>query len=194
MDDRIMTTLKTCTGDNVNNPYGAPAADLSRSAEVAGQYEPEAWSTRGRIGRVRYIAYSYWMSTAIVFVLSLVFGFIVAGNSRLFGLQALAYLPMVAVIIVMSVRRLHDLGLPGWWAGLMLVPLLNVLMGLWLVAAPGDRESNRYGPPPSPNSTLVVIGGAVLPVILMAAMVAAVAIPAYFMYMGPGRALTNVRP
>jgi uncharacterized membrane protein YhaH (DUF805 family) len=171
----------------VINPYSAPAADLASHTGASGTYEPQAWSTSGRIGRVRFISYSYWISMAIVFVLSLVFGFLAASNSRLFVLQGLAYLPMLAVMFIMAIRRLHDLGRAGWWSLLLLVPLMNVLFGLWLMVWPGNKEENEYGLPPGPNTALVIAGAVIFP-ILFIGILAAVAIPAYQQYVERARA------
>lgn len=166
----------------MNNPYTAPAADLSVAGSDAGTYEPRAWSLSGRIGRVRYIAYSYWLGVALVFVLSLVFGFAAAVSPRLMAFQALAYLPWVAVLFVMAVRRLQDMDHAGWWSVLFLVPGINLLFVLWLMVWPGDKTANQYGQPPSPNTLLLTIGGAALPIIFMIGIFTAIAIPEYMRY------------
>lgn len=171
----------------MNNPYSAPAADMASASGTSGTYEPQAWSTKGRIGRVRYIAYSYWISIAIVFAVALVLGFAAAGDARMMFLQSLAYLPMLIVVFIMTIRRLNDLDRSGWWSLLMLVPVVNFLFGLWLMVWPGNKDENEYGLPPGPNTTLVVIGAAIFPLI-MVGIVAAVAIPAYKAYTDKARA------
>lgn len=45
-------------------------------------------------------------------------------------------------------RRLHDRGHSGWWWLLSMVPLVGFVLGLYLLAAPGDELANRYGPAP----------------------------------------------
>ncbi len=43
-----------------------------------------------------------------------------------------------------SVRRLHDMGLSGWWFLLvMFFPFLVLVLCVW----PGERGFNRFGPP-----------------------------------------------
>jgi hypothetical protein len=64
-----------------------------------------------------------------------------------------------------------------------LVPLANLIF--WFL--PGTDGSNRYGPPPPPNSALVIVVGLVVPILLVAVM-AAIAIPAYQSYVERARA------
>lgn len=61
----------------------------------------------------------------------------------------LLLLPLAAV----AVRRLHDIGLSGWWllSASLPVPVLDVLVvGAQVVcfARPGTAGDNRYGPDP----------------------------------------------
>ena len=58
-------------------------------------------------------------------------------------------------------RRFHDIDRPGWWALLMLVPLINVGVFLMLGSREGSSGPNTYGddplteePSPLPNRTV----------------------------------------
>lgn len=70
----------------------------------------------------------------------------------LYGLFALfAFIPSIAV----TVRRLHDRDMSGWWylgftvAGILpLVGLIASLVFLVLLLLPGTAGSNRFGPDP----------------------------------------------
>lgn len=70
----------------------------------------------------------------------------------LYGLFALfAFIPSIAV----TVRRLHDRDMSGWWylgftlAGILpLVGLIASLVFLVLLLLPGTSGSNRFGPDP----------------------------------------------
>lgn len=46
------------------------------------------------------------------------------------------------------VRRLHDLGHTGWVALLSLLPIINIILGLYLLFAAGNEFGNKFGPPP----------------------------------------------
>lgn len=65
------------------------------------------------------------------------------------GLGALMTLPFY---VCMLVQRLHDLNLVGWWALLVLVPLLGAVALLYVTLAPGRKVRNRYGDWRAPTS------------------------------------------
>lgn len=50
--------------------------------------------------------------------------------------------------IAVTVKRLHDLGRPGWHWWLLLVPFYNFYLGLVLVLQRGTAGPNLYGPDP----------------------------------------------
>ena len=54
------------------------------------------------------------------------------------------FLPSVAV----GVRRLHDMGKPGWWWLISLIPLIGAIALLIMCAQPGESGHNQYGPDP----------------------------------------------
>ena len=58
---------------------------------------------------------------------------------------ALAYL---IVLLPLHVRRLHDIGLRGWWLFSMLVPLADLGLVVHLLIKRGDDGPNRYGTDP----------------------------------------------
>lgn len=62
----------------------------------------------------------------------------------LFIVVVLASLP---ISLSLSVRRLHDIGLSGWFILLQFIPVVNFLMGLALLFWPGNPGVNQYGPP-----------------------------------------------
>ncbi|RJY08966.1 DUF805 domain-containing protein [Aurantiacibacter aquimixticola] len=83
------------------------------------------------------------------------FGFTFIVGATLLGLWYLGtFIPQLAV----TVRRLHDRGLSGWWyAGLLIagfVPLINLLVLpgylilLVVLILPGEEKPNRWGEDP----------------------------------------------
>lgn len=73
--------------------------------------------------------------------------------------------PLIIVLAVylfsqlaIIIKRLHDLGLTGWYALVLLIPIvpihpamlfgLSVLLLIMLGVVPGSRTANRYGPAP----------------------------------------------
>lgn len=45
------------------------------------------------------------------------------------------------------VRRLHDLGMSGWWLVGYFVPFVNFIISLKLLFERGEKEKNRFGEP-----------------------------------------------
>ena len=123
------------------------------------------WWPRGRAGRGEY-----WTHVAVLFGLNLLLGQIA---------PAVGF-AIAAVYLVVQMRRLHDIGRSGWWAVAAFVGALAVtvpleVLGLsdpaiavaavatlvpliWIGVVPGDREPNRFGPPP-PFSVRRVLTG-----------------------------------
>jgi uncharacterized membrane protein YhaH (DUF805 family) len=167
-----------------HNPYKTPTSNtaLSRSAET---YQPQVFATKGRIGRLRYLAY-VWVGYLFMIPVTLIGGIAsTSGDSYSNSLSgpmilviSIAYITMIVFIFILAKRRLNDLNHTGWLALIMLIPLVNILFGLYIIFAPGKPDHNRFGPPPTKNSILVKIAGLALPILLIGIM-ATVAIPAY---------------
>ena len=51
-------------------------------------------------------------------------------SMRVLLLELLIY---VAAYFVLAVGRFHDIGLPKWWSLLLLVPIVNVVVWLYLL-------------------------------------------------------------
>ncbi len=166
----------------MNNPYTATTAMLS-GAPTDDTYEPSLFSLQGRIGRLRYLAYSMAITLLLSVAIGIIAGIIAAtGNNASSGLSILMLalnIPMIIVGIILAKRRLHDLDHSGWLALLIVVPFLNILFILYLMFGAGTSQENRFGLPPSKNSTLVVVGALLLPAIAVIGILAAIAIPAY---------------
>lgn len=172
-----------------NNPYAAPNAavtDASASSEV-GKLNP--WSPRGRIGRLRYVA--WWTAAYLGFAFLIGMGAGVLGPRVGGGLSALIfllYIPMLVLWVFWAIQRAHDLDRSGWQVLLLFIPVLNIIWGLIWLFGRGTPTANRYGPPPPPNSTGVKILGFAMPVIMGIGILAAIALPAYHDYSNRVRA------
>ncbi len=105
----------------------------------------------GRVGRLQYFAINLAIGVGWV-VAVLLLTPRPGGEGAATGLAVLVVaLPiMVWLSVANMVRRLHDRDLSGRLAWLSLVPLIGFALGLYLLFAPGDELSNRYGPPPGP--------------------------------------------
>lgn len=170
------------------NPYQAPGARL----DVAGQEEyseVKFFSTKGRLGRVRYITYSIGYVLIMYLAIAVVFGFLAATgqmrNNAMVGLTTvLTYALFIAATLVLTRRRAHDFDKSGWWGLLALVPLVGLMF--WFI--PGTDGENRYGKKTPPNKGGVLLLVAVLLFIFVVGILAAIAIPAYQDYVQKARA------
>ena len=173
----------------MNNPYNAPGADMSANGNRDETYQPKVMSMSGRIGRVRYIAYSTGLSMALALVLGIVMAILIpamGGKSGAVGLiVVLFYVPMIALAFIMAIRRVNDMGHSGWMSLICLVPLVN----LWLLFGAGTEGANEYGPAPVKNSTGVIVA-AFSPILFtfVIGILAAIAIPAYQSYVMKAKA------
>ena len=112
-------------------------------------------------GRARRSEYWYFVlfSCLIAFVL-LALGLSVAkaanGPPTLAGylvdlFSLLVFLPSLAV----SVRRLHDIGMNGWWVLLNLVPLGGLVL-IYFFCQDSQSGPNVYGPNPKETAATVI--------------------------------------
>ncbi|WP_405122778.1 DUF805 domain-containing protein [Pseudomonas sp. M20] len=146
-----------------DSPYAPPRASVGESqAEFA---TPKPFSVEGRIGRLRFLAWTMVLSLVtlpIVGVFALLALGLVAGDSTtgliIGGIFAfLLFIAFLIVSILFSIQRLHDIGWSGWLWLLNLVPFVGSFFPLVIMVVPGNTGANRYGPPPPPNSTAVKV-------------------------------------
>lgn len=139
-------------------------------AVSAGDFSP--WSASSRIGRARLLAYSLVLQlAAMVAALPLT----VLGGAG--GLLIIVVLFGACIAnIALMVRRSHDLDLSGWWT---IVAVLVPFAVLYWVFRAGTAGPNRYGVPPPPNTTGVLVLAWVLPLFFVVGVLAAIALPAY---------------
>jgi uncharacterized membrane protein YhaH (DUF805 family) len=95
----------------------------------------------------------YWMFFLFNIIIMCVLGLVEAGagfNTEgeygiLGSLYSLAILlPSIGVLI----RRLHDTGRSGWWALIMFVPLIGLLVMLVFLVQDSEAGENQFGPNP----------------------------------------------
>ena len=182
----------------MNNVYAAPQAGMSDVPTGEEFYEPQLLSFSGRIGRLRYLSYSF---VAMVF-LYLILGLVTIFTGGTFGstggtperINALTFVPLIIITalisiecIILAVRRLNDMDNSGWLCLLLFLPLVGFIFWLYLILGSGTKEKNRYGLPPSQNSIWIVIGAMCLIISVLSVFVA-IALPAYKDYTNRARA------
>lgn len=161
------------------SPYATPQAQVG---EALPQYcELRPFGITGRIGRVRYLAWSFVFMVALLVVIGVGAGIGFAIHPVVGGLLA-AVLGIAAIVVSVqiNVQRLHDIGWSGWLYLLNFVPIVGSVFPLLLLFIPGTTGVNRFGPPPPPNTTAVKVLAwmwLVIPVVF--GILAAISIPAY---------------
>ncbi|QTD32891.1 DUF805 domain-containing protein [Pseudomonas fluorescens] len=146
-----------------DSPYAPPRAAVGENLPAFAPLKP--FSVEGRIGRLRYLAWSMVLSLValpIVSVFALIGLGLVSADSTtgliIGGLLAFFLFLAFAIIgILFSIQRLHDIGWSGWLWLLTLVPFVGSFFPLVIMVVPGNTGANRYGPPPPPNSTAVKV-------------------------------------
>lgn len=102
----------------------------------------------GFSGRARRT--EYWMFALVNFIVTLVFYVLTFATHSGFFL-VLVFLYALAVVLpslAVLVRRLHDIGMSGWWILIGLVPFVGGLVILVFTLLPGNNGPNRYGDDP----------------------------------------------
>ena len=158
------------------NPYAAPRTNVSRADSAEDYGEIKVFSAQGRIGRVRFIGYTFGISMVIGIVMAMAAGLgAMIDPSVAFIAAAVGYIAIVVAQILLTIQRAHDMNVTGWLCLISLIPLAALVF--WLV--PGTPGENNYGKPPPPNTTGAVILACIVPVLVIVGIVAAIALPAY---------------
>ncbi|MFJ2488090.1 DUF805 domain-containing protein [Pseudomonas sp. NPDC087639] len=146
-----------------NSPYAPPRASVGENLPAFAVLKP--LSVEGRIGRLRFLAWTMVVTLVSLPILS-IFALIAVGlvssdstSGLIIGglIAAILGLALIIISILFTVQRLHDIGWSGWLWLLNLVPLVGSIFPFVIMVVPGNTGANRYGPPPPPNSTAVKV-------------------------------------
>ncbi|MDI3356529.1 DUF805 domain-containing protein [Pseudomonas sp. UYIF39] len=145
------------------SPYAPPQATVGEALPAFSTLKP--FSFDGRIGRLRYLAWTMSLTLVTLSAGSLLAVFALAlfntdsTIALILGclLALIGFVALGLVSIQFSVQRLHDIGWSGWLWLLTLVPFVGGIFPFVMMIAPGNNTANRYGAPPPPNSTAVKI-------------------------------------
>ncbi len=174
----------------MDNPYRTPSSDpqLPPADEIDNS---SPLSPKGRFGRLSFIAW-YMLVTILSYVAMGLLG----GTTLFMGtdpdkialffsssggvLSTLLTLATTVLLVIFVIRRLHDVNTTGWLALLLIIPLVNLVLLLYLLLKRGDERSNRFAavrPTPAWEKVLGYIGTGLL-VSGLIAIVMAILLPA----------------
>ena len=98
----------------------------------------------------------YWLFMLLYFIAMVVAGLFddlvvgerVAFDSTMGVFSWIVFLGLLIPSIAVSVRRLHDKNLRGWWVLLFLIPLIGTIALFILYCMRGTDGENRFGADP----------------------------------------------
>ena len=103
-------------------------------------------------GRSRRL--EYWSWSLVNFVIMLTFiilmstlGFGSASKELFLWLYVVFFVVCLIPGIALSIRRLHDIGLTGWWLLVTFIPYASLLL-LVFTFVDSQKETNKWGPSP----------------------------------------------
>jgi uncharacterized membrane protein YhaH (DUF805 family) len=142
--------------------------------DTSGQFK--ILTGQGRIGRVRYIAYSNGLIVLATFLWGVIgvvgFGVIsplLGGDESKIGLfvglgSMILFIAFVVIYFLMSIRRIHDFNVSGWASIILGIPIIN--LSLWFI--PGTPTENKYGDPAPSNKRITIVAAILFPAIVIA--------------------------
>lgn len=142
----------TCGQEVVSNASTEPAASGSFDYDVE-HYIPDErfvdmfFRYDNRLNRKRYFLRSMALM-GILLVVSIILSIICGSESTVERIVDFVGLVLMVPHMMLVVRRLHDLSQPTWWFIGMPIPILNIVLGLYLLFARGTIGPNQYGPDP----------------------------------------------
>lgn len=149
----------------------------------------------GRVSRVQFLAYSTFNALIALMLVALLFvmiggfqGMVNASSEQLpmsmLGASSVGVVVLFYLQLAVSKRRFNDLNKTGWLALLMLVPGVNILVYLYLLAVKGSEGANYYGLPARPATQLKTLLMVLIPllVISLIGLLTQVVVPSYYSY------------
>ncbi len=93
---------------------------------------------KGRVGRK-----VFWLFNLNTFIISVILNIITGGIGSIFFAFAVL-LPSLGL----SIRRLHDINLRGWWFLINAIPVVGLAIFIVFVCLKGTKGANRFGSEP----------------------------------------------
>lgn len=102
------------------------------------------FTTQGRLNRKRF-----WVRSLISGAVSIVAdAFLASRSEAVAGIGIVLYIALCVYNILVEIRRCHDLDKSGWYLLWLIVPLVNIYVGIRILFIAGTEGPNRFGDDP----------------------------------------------
>lgn len=95
----------------------------------------------GRSGRAEF----WWW--ALAYFLGAIIASFIAGMIGVGLLSTVYWLALIVPSAAVAIRRFHDIGKEAWWAILLIIPIVGLIVALIFLTKPSDGP-NKYGEGP----------------------------------------------
>ncbi len=153
-DIRVALLTNKWREEDINSAFASFAAPVNEDSRVAPGFSVAylKYLFHGRVGRFYYFEGSIILLLLLMVVLSPLVFFLSKETpvKEFISSHPVIYLlgvPYWLFQLSLITRRLHDLNRSGWWALLVLVPIVSSLFGLYTTFFKGSEGVNRYGAP-----------------------------------------------
>jgi len=183
--DSLYEHAHTSPPDLSKPDYYSPPTTTSLGVEdfTHTSYNTSNWySLNGRIGRIQLLAFGviWGLITTLLYIIGTLLGSALGPGAVSLILAIISIFTLPAAIysyIILPRRRLHDIGKSGWWLLLLIVPLINIFLLLYMYFARGDDGVNAYGLPPAPYTRTEFWLALLLPIMAVIGIAAAILLP-----------------
>ena len=101
----------------------------------------------GRLNRAKFTVY-FFLSISVYAALFFVLYQIPSDSALVTVLGIIVSIPYLFVLVMITVKRAHDINLSGAWCGLMLIPVAYLIFLIVLMTKDGAEGPNKYGEDP----------------------------------------------
>jgi uncharacterized membrane protein YhaH (DUF805 family) len=157
--ENLVKYRKTLQNNIINNTeYISKENNLLKKVMISENYLTTAFKKyanfSGRASRAEY--WGFYLVNSVVCILILTADEIIKNHSLppflylcLIVFAVICGLLMIIPSIAVIVRRLHDIGLPGWYIFCYIIPIFGQLFALFVSLKSGQDRPNQYGINPS---------------------------------------------
>jgi uncharacterized membrane protein YhaH (DUF805 family) len=121
----------------------------------------------GRIDRLGYFLGGVYLVIPAIVVLAFVFGAPIIQPDLLDNFMGLminivgiiCFIVILPILIGLTIRRLHDVAISGWFTAILCFPYVGGALSLVLLFLKSNNETNGYGTPQAPRGFMGILFG-----------------------------------